>query len=41
MKLVKKQQAGVDSEARYLRKGKEVHFGYKKHILTDENGLPH
>ena len=39
MKLVKKQQPGVDNEARYLRKGKEVRFGYKKHILTDENGM--
>ena len=39
MKWVKKQQPGVDTEARYLRKGKEVHFGYKKVILTDENGM--
>jgi len=39
MKLVKKQQPGVDYEARYLKKGKELHFGYKKHILTDENGM--
>jgi len=39
MKLVKKQQPGVDTEARYLKKGKKLHFGYKKHILTDENGM--
>jgi IS5 family transposase len=39
MRLVKKQQPGVDYEARYLRKGKEVRFGYKKHVLTDENGM--
>jgi IS5 family transposase len=39
MKLVKKKQPGVDEEARYLRKGKEIRFGYKKHILTDENGM--
>ena len=39
MSIVKKQQPGVDSEARYLRKGKELHFGYKRHILTDENGM--
>jgi IS5 family transposase len=39
MNLVKKEQPGVDSEARYLKKGKRLHFGYKKHILTDENGL--
>jgi IS5 family transposase len=25
--------------ARYLKKGKKVHFGYKKQVLTDENGI--
>jgi IS5 family transposase len=39
MKLVKKEQQGMDSEARYLKKGKKVHFGYKKHVLTNENGM--
>jgi len=48
MKLVKKQQPGVDHEARYLKKGKKLHFGYtctayevrgKRHVLTDENGM--
>src|SRR5215469_12825069 len=39
MKLVKKQQPGVDGEARYLKKGKKIRFGYKKHVLTDENGI--
>ena len=39
MKLIKKKQPGVDHEARYLKKGKELHFGYKKHVLTDENGM--
>jgi IS5 family transposase len=39
MQLVKKKQTGVDDEARFLKKGKELHFGYKKHILTDENGM--
>jgi len=29
MKLVQKQQPGVDNEARYLKKGKEIHFGYQ------------
>jgi IS5 family transposase len=29
----------VDHEARYLKKGKEIHFGYKKQVLTDENGM--
>jgi IS5 family transposase len=39
MKLVKIVQPGVDSEARYLKKGKKLYFGYKRHILTDENGM--
>jgi len=39
MQWVKKQQPGVDSEARYLKKGKELHFGYKKQVLTDEKGM--
>jgi IS5 family transposase len=39
MKLEKKRQPGVDEEARYLKKGKELHFGYKKHVLTDERGM--
>jgi IS5 family transposase len=43
MKLVKKKQPGVDNEARYLKKGKKLHFGYtcalhevrgKKHTCT-------
>jgi IS5 family transposase len=39
MRLVKVVQPGVDVEARYLKKGKELHYGYKRHILTDENGM--
>jgi len=39
MQLVKKAQPGVDSEARYLKKGKALHYGYKKQVLTDENGM--
>jgi IS5 family transposase len=39
MKAIKKQQPGVDNEARYLKKGKKLHFGYKRHVLTDENGI--
>jgi IS5 family transposase len=39
MKLIKKQRPGVDVEARYLKKGKKLHFGYKKQVLTDENGM--
>ena len=39
MKLIKKEKPGVDSEARWLKKGKKLHFGYKKHTLTDKDGL--
>lgn len=38
-KLIKKTKPGVDSEGRYLKKGKKLHFGYKKHVLTDSDGL--
>jgi IS5 family transposase len=39
MKLVRKKQPGIDDEARYLKKGKELYFEYKRHVLTDENGM--
>jgi IS5 family transposase len=39
MKLVKIERPGVDNEARYLKKGRKIHFGYKKHLLTDEHGM--
>jgi IS5 family transposase len=39
MKVVKIKQPGVDDEARYLKKGGKLHFGYKKHVLVDENGM--
>ncbi|MDR1983730.1 MAG: transposase, partial [Prevotellaceae bacterium] len=39
IKAIKKHQPGVDSEARYLKKGKKLHYGYKKQVLTDENGM--
>ena len=28
-----------DTEARWVRKGKDYRYGYKKHVLTDEQGL--
>lgn len=40
-KFVRKQQPGVDSEARWLKKNGKLHYGYKKHFATDENGLIH
>ncbi|KGN82551.1 hypothetical protein HQ41_08590, partial [Porphyromonas sp. COT-290 OH860] len=30
---------GVDAEARWVRKGKHYRYGYKKHVLTDDQGL--
>ncbi len=30
---------GVDTEAKWLIKGGKMHYGYKKHVATDDNGL--
>ena len=30
---------GVDTEARWVRKGRHYRYGYKKHVLTDGQGL--
>ena len=30
---------GVDTEARWVRKGRQYRYGYKKHVLTDGQGL--
>lgn len=38
-KLLKKQKPGVDSEARWLKKGKDLYYGYKKHIADDQDGM--
>ena len=38
-KLIKKNQPGVDHEAKWLKKQGKLHYGYKKHLLTDEDGL--
>lgn len=37
--LLKKEQPGVDSEARWITKGGKTRYGYKKHYLTDTQGL--
>ena len=29
----------VDTEARWVKKMGKLHFGYKRHTVTDENGL--
>ena len=39
MQVIKQEKPGVDTEARYLKKGKKLYYGYKKQVLTDPNGL--
>ena len=36
---LKSRKPGVDTEARWVRKGRHYRYGYKKHVLTDEQGL--
>ncbi len=38
-KLLKFDQPGVDTEARWVKKGDISAFGYKQHTLVDDNGL--
>jgi transposase, IS5 family len=37
--LIKKEHPGVDSEGRWLKKGNKLHYGYKKYIATDDDGI--
>lgn len=37
--VIRKTKPGVDSEARWLKKGGKLYYGYKKHIATDDDGL--
>ncbi len=39
VKLLKKTQPGVDTDARWLKKSGKLQYGYKKHVLTDTEGL--
>jgi IS5 family transposase len=39
MRIIKKEQPGVDSEARWIKKAGKLRFGYKKHFVTDNQGL--
>ena len=39
LKLIKVIEPGVDIEARWIKKAGKTHYGFKKHIGTDENGL--
>ena len=36
---LKSRKLGVDTEARWVRKGRRYRYGYKKHVLTDNQGL--
>lgn len=38
-KLVEKPRPGVDMEARWLKKAGKLHFGYKRHTVTNQEGL--
>jgi IS5 family transposase len=37
--LIKKQHPGVDSEARWIKKAGKTRYGYKKHHVTDTEGM--
>jgi IS5 family transposase len=37
--LLKKTKPGVDHEARWLKKAGKLHYGYKKHVAVDEDGM--
>ncbi|TXI25438.1 MAG: IS5 family transposase [Nitrosomonas sp.] len=39
MRVIEVVQPGVDAEARWIKKGGKSVFGYKQHILVDNNGL--
>ena len=37
--LIKKERPGVDTEARWIKKAGKTRYGYKKHHVTDTEGL--
>lgn len=37
--LQKAEKPGIDNEAAWLKRGNTLRYGYKKHVLTDEEGL--
>lgn len=39
VKWEEKKQKQVDEEAKWVIKDKKIRFGYKKHMVTDENGM--
>ena len=38
-KFIQKTQPGVDREARWLKKGKKLYYGYKQHVVTETQGM--
>ena len=39
MKLIEVAQPGVDTQGRWLKKSGKLHYGYKRHIAVDEDGM--
>lgn len=39
IELIKHLSPGVDTEARWIKKAGKLRYGYKKHVVTDEEGL--
>lgn len=39
IKAIEKKQPGVDQEARWVKKRGKLYYGYKRSILTDDDGL--
>jgi transposase, IS5 family len=39
IKAVRIYQKGVDEEGRWLKKAGKLHYGFKKHVSTDQDGL--
>ncbi len=39
MHVIEVTQSGVDTDARWVKKGGQSVFGYKQHTLVDDNGL--
>jgi len=39
IELIKRVSPGVDTEAKWIKKASKLRYGYKKHVVTDEEGL--
>lgn len=39
IKAIRVYQKGVDEEGRWLKKAGKLHYGFKKHVSTDQDGL--